>query len=95
LTSTKVTLLQTAAFPAVLYEGKSWAWNWRRLLRIPWTVRRINASVINQIKPKHSLETLARMSKLKYSKYTVCKSDSIEKNLMLGMTDDSGKRGRQ
>jgi hypothetical protein len=79
-TNITVKLVQTIVFPALLYGCESWTlmkadkrkmdafelWTWRRLLRIPWTARRTNASVINQIKPRHSLETLAVIGKLKY-----------------------------
>jgi hypothetical protein len=78
-TNTKVKLVQTIVFPAVLYGCENWKlmkldkrkldifelWTWRRLLRILWTARRTNASVINQIKPRHTLETLAVIGKLK------------------------------
>jgi hypothetical protein len=96
-TNTKVKLLQTIVFPAVLYGCESWTlmkadkrkldalelWTWRRLLRIPWTARRTNASVIKQIKPRHSLETLAIIGKLKYFGHIMRTSDSLEKDLML------------
>jgi hypothetical protein len=76
-TNTKVKLVQTTVFAAVLYGCESWTlmnadkrkldafelWTWRRLLRIPWTARRTNGSVIKQIKPRHSLETLAVLGK--------------------------------
>jgi hypothetical protein len=73
-------------------------WTWRRLLRIPWTAR-TNASVIKQIKPRHSLETLAVIGKLKYFGHIMRTSDSLEKDLMLGLTaveeeEDSGQNGR-
>jgi hypothetical protein len=68
-------------------------WMWRRLLRIPWTARKMNALVIKQIKPRHSLETLAVIGKLKYFGHTMHTSDSLEKNLMLGLTDGSRRRG--
>jgi hypothetical protein len=70
-------------------------WTWRRLLRIPWTARRMNALVINQIKPRHSLETLAVIGKLKYFGHIMRTSDSLEKDLMLGLTDGSRRRGKQ
>jgi hypothetical protein len=70
-------------------------WTLRRLLRIPWTARRTNASVIKQIKPRHFLETLAVTGKLKYFGHIMRTSDSLEKGLMLGLTDGSRRRGRQ
>jgi hypothetical protein len=60
-------------------------------LMIPWTVRRMNASVTNQFMPKHSLETLATIRKSKYFGHTIHSSDSMKKNLILGLTDGSGK----
>jgi hypothetical protein len=68
-------------------------WTWRRLLRIPWTAR-TNASVIKQIKPRHSLETLAVIGKFKYFGHIMRTSDSLEKDFMLGLTGGS-RRGRQ
>jgi len=62
---------------------------------IPWTVKWINASVTNQIMPKHSLETLATISKLKYFGHIMHSSDSMKKDRMLGLTDCSGKYERQ
>jgi hypothetical protein len=101
--------LHLIVFPAVLYGSESWAlrkadtrkldafelWKWRTLLKIPWTARRTNASVINQIKPNHSLETLAVISKLKYFEHIMHTSDSLEKDFMFGLTDGSRRRGRQ
>jgi hypothetical protein len=90
-------------FPAVLYGCKSWMlrkadkrklWMWRRVLRIPRTVTRTNALLTNKIKLKNSLKTLAPMCKPKYFRHLICMSDSMEKDLMLGMTDGS-KRGIQ
>jgi hypothetical protein len=60
-------------------------------LMIPWTVRWMNASMTNQIMPKHSLETLATISKLKYFGQTMHNSDCMKKDLILGLTDSSGK----
>jgi hypothetical protein len=108
-TNTKVKLVQTIVFPAVLYGCESWTlmkadkrkldafelWTWIRLLRTPWTARRSNASVIKQIKPRHSQETLAVIGKLKYFGHIMHTSDSLEKDLMLGLTDGSRRRGRQ
>jgi hypothetical protein len=109
LTNTKVKLVQTIVFPAVLYGCESWTlmkadkrklyafklWTWRRLLRIPWVARRTNALVINQMKTRHSLETLAVIGKLKYFRHIMHMSDSFEKDLMFGLTDGSTRRGRQ
>ena len=88
-TNTKAKLLQTTVFPAVLFgcKGKQI----KQRLMIPWGVRRMNASVTDRITPKHSLETLATISKLKYSAHTMHSSDSMKKDLILVLTDGSGK----
>jgi hypothetical protein len=101
--------VQTIVLPAVLYGCERWTlmkadkrrldafelWTWRRLLRIPWTARRMNASVNKQIKPRHSLESLAVIGKLKYFGHIMLTSDSLEKDLMLELADSSRRRGRQ
>jgi hypothetical protein len=95
--------------PAVLYGYETWTfmkahkskpdsselWKWRRLLKIPQTARRTNASEINLIKPTQSLETLAIKRKLKYFRHIMQTSDSVDKDLMFGLTDGSGRRQRQ
>jgi hypothetical protein len=70
-------------------------WTWRRLLRIPRTARMTNALVIKQIKPRHSLETLVVIGKLKYFGHIMHTSDSLEEELMLGLTDSNRRRARQ
>jgi hypothetical protein len=67
---------------------KQTLWTWRRLFTIPWSSRMMK-SVINQIKPKHSTETLATISKLNYSRHIMQTSNSLEKDLVLGLTDGS------
>jgi hypothetical protein len=93
---TKVKLMQTIVFPEGLHGCESRMlmkvdkrkldafelWTWRRLLRIPWTARRTIASVIKEIKPRHSLETLAVIGKLKYFGHIMRTSDSLERDLM-------------
>jgi hypothetical protein len=100
-TYTEVNLVQPIVFPVVLYVCKSWTlrtaekrevnafelWMWKRLLKIPWAVRRTNASVINKIKPKHSLETVSITSKMKYFGHIMCRLASMAKYLKLGLTD--------
>jgi len=92
----KVKTVQTMVFPVVLHGCKSWVirkankrklWMWRRVLRIPRTVIRTNASLIYQIKPMHSLKTLTTICKPKYFWHLIYMSDSMKKDLMLGMTD--------
>jgi hypothetical protein len=101
--------VQTIVFPALLYGCESWTlwkadnrkldafelWTWRRLLRIPWTAQKTNASMINQIKPWHALETLAVIGIMKYFGHIMRTSDSLEKDLIFGLTEGSKRRGTQ
>ena len=95
-------------FPAVMYGCESWTvkkaerqrlnvfelWCWRRLLRVAWTARRSNQSILKEISPKYSLEGL--MLKRKHPSFaTWCEEDSLEKTLMLGGTGARRRRGRQ
>ena len=103
--STKVRLVKAVVFPVVMYGYESWAikkaeprriaafelWCWRRLLRVPWTTRRSNQSILKEISPEYSLEGL--MLKLQYFDYLIQRADSLEKTLMLGKTE--GKRRRE
>ena len=96
-------------FPVVIYGYKSWTikkaecwridafelWCWRRLLRIPWTARRSNQSILKEISPECSLEGLMLKLKLQYFGHLMQRADSLEKTLMLGKTDDRRKRGQQ
>ena len=68
-------------------------WFWRRLLRVPWTARRPNQSVVKEVSPEYSLEGL--MLKLQYSGYLMRRADSLEKTLMLGKIEGGRRRGRQ
>ena len=93
-------------FPVVIYGCESWIvkkakcrrtdafelWCWRRLLRVPWTARRSNQSILKEISPEYSLEGL--MLKLQYFDHLMKRADSLEKTLMLGKIE-SGRRGRQ
>ena len=104
---TKVHLVKVMVFPVVMYECDSWTikkaecrridafelWCWRRFLRIPWTVRRSNLSVLKEISPEYSLEGL--MLKLQYSGYLMWRTDSFEKTLMLGKIESGRRRGWQ
>ena len=69
-------------------------WYWRRLLRIPWTERRLNQSILKEINPEYSLEGLMLKLKLQYFSYLIQRADSLEKTLMLGKTE-GGRRGQQ
>ena len=95
--STKVRLVKAMVFPVVIYECESWTtkkaehrridafelWCWRRLLRVPWTVRRSNQSILKEISPRCSLEGLMLKVKLQYFDYLMRSVDSFEKTLML------------
>ena len=70
-------------------------WCWRRLLRVPWTARRSNQSILKEISPEYSLEGLMLKVKLQYFGHLMRTADSFEKTLMLGKTEDRRRRGRQ
>ena len=70
-------------------------WCWRRLLRVPWTARRSNQSILKEISPKYSLEGLMLKLKLQYLGHLMWRTDSLEKTLMLGKIEDGKRRGRQ
>ena len=70
-------------------------WCWRRLLRVPWTARRSNQSVLKKISPEYSLEGLMLKLKLQYFGHLMQRTDSLEKTLMLGMIEDGRRRGQQ
>ena len=103
--STKVRLVKAVVFPVVIYECESWTvkkaecrridafelWCWRRLLRVPWTARRSNQSVLKQISPEYSLERL--MLKLQCFDHLMQRANSLEKTLMLGKTEGRRNRG--
>ena len=94
---TKVCLVKAMFFPVVMYGCESWTimkaehqsidafelWCWRRLLRVPWTARRSNQSILKEISPGHSLEGLMLMLKLQYFAHLMRRTDSFEKTLML------------
>ena len=96
-------------FPVVMYGCESWTikkaehqridafelWCWRRLLRVPWTARRSNQSILKEISPVYSLEGLMLKLKLQYFDHLMRRVDSLEKTLMLGGIGGSRKRGRQ
>ena len=106
---TKVYLVKTIIFPAVIYGCESLTrkkaecqridalelWCWRRLLRIPWTARRSNQSVLKEISPEYSLEGLMVKLKLQYFGHLMQRTDSLEKTLMLGKIQGRMRRGRQ
>ena len=101
---TKVRLAKAMVFPVVMYGYESWIvkradafglWCWRRLLRVPWTARRSNLSILKEISPRCSLEGLKLKLKLQYFGHLMRRVDSLEKTLMLGGTGDRRRRGRQ
>ena len=107
--STKVHLVKGMAFPVVMYRCESWTikkaehwridafelWSWRRLLRVPWTARRSNRSILKEISPGCSLEGLMLKVKLQYFGHLMQRAESFEKTLMLGKIEGRRKRGRQ
>ena len=106
---TKVHLVMTMVFPVVMYGCESWTvkkvehwkidafelWCWRRLLRVPWTARRSNQSILMEISPGCSLEGLMLKLKLQYFGHLMRRVDSLEKTLMLGGIGGKRRRGRQ
>ena len=105
---TKVRLVKAMVFPVVMYGCKGWTlkkaehrridvfelWCWRRLLRVPWTARRSNQSILKEINPEYSLEGLMLKLKLQYFGHLMRRTDSLEKTLMRGKIE-GGRRGWQ
>ena len=106
---TKVCLVKAMVFPVVMYGGRSWTvkkaerrridafelWCWRRLLRVPWTARRSNQSILKEISPGCSLEGLMLKLKLQYFGHLMRRVDSLEKTLILGGIGGRRRKGRQ
>ena len=104
---TKVHLLKAMVFPVVMYECESWSikkaesqridafelWCWRRLLRVPWTARRSNQSILKEISPGSSLERVMLKVKLQYFGHLMQRTDLLEKTLNLGKIEGGRKRG--
>ena len=105
--STKVRLVKAVVFPVVMYGCESWTrkkaehrttdafelWCWRRLLRVPWTAKRSNQSILKEISPGCSLEGLMLKLKLQYFGHLMRRLDSFEKILMLGKIEGRRRRG--
>ena len=105
----KVHLVKAMVFPVVMYGCESWTikkaerrridafelWCWRRLLRVPWTARRSNQSILKEISPEYSLEGLLLKLKLQYFGHLMQRTDSIEKTLMLGKIEGRRRRAQQ
>ena len=106
---TKVHTVRAMVFPVVMYGCESWTikkaerqridafelWCWRRLLRVPWTARRSNQSILKEISPENSLEGLMLKLKLQHFGHLMQRANSLEKTLMLGKIKGRKRRGRQ
>ena len=106
---TKVHLVKAMVFPVAMYGCESWTvkkaecrridafelWCWRRLLRVPWTARLSNQSILKETSPEYSLEGLMLKLKLQYFGRLMCRTDSLEKTLMLGKTEGRRRRGQE
>ena len=107
--STKVRLVKAMVFPVVAHGSESWTvkkaecqridafelWCWRRLLRVPWTARRSNQSILKEISPGCSLEGMMLKLKLQYFGHLMRRADSLEKALILGKIESRRRRGQQ
>ena len=105
----QVCIVKAMVFPVVMYGCESWTikkaecqrmdafelWCWRRLLRVPWTAKRLNQSILKELNPEYSLEGLMLKLKLQYFGYLMQRTDSLEKTLMLGKIEGRRRRGRQ
>ena len=105
----KVYPVKAMVFPVVMYRYESWTkkkaehkridafelWCWKRLLRVPWTARRSNQSILKEINPEYSLEGLMLKLKLWYYGHLMRRTNSLGKTLMLGKIEDRRRRGRQ
>ena len=105
----KVILVKAMVFPVVMYKCESWTikkaehrridafelWCWGRLLRVPWTARRSNQSILKEISPEYSLEGLMLKLKLQYFGHLMRGTDSLEETLMLGKIEGGRRRGRR
>ena len=106
---TKVCWVKAMVFPVVMYGCESWTikkaehwridvfelWCWRKLLRVPWTARRSNQSILKEIGPEYSLEVLMLKLKFQYSGHLMRRTDSLEKTLILGKIEGRMRRGWQ
>ena len=104
---TKVHIVKAMVLPGVMYGCESWTikkteyrrtdafelWCWRRVLRAPWTAKRLNHSILKETNPEYSLERLMLKLKLRYSGHLMRRTDSLEKTLMLGKTEGRRRKG--
>ena len=109
LLPTKVHIVKAMVFPGVVYRCERWTikkaecrkidafqlWCWRRLLRVPWTGRRSNQSILKEISPEYSLEGLVLKLKLQHFGHLMRRADPLEKTLMLGEIESKRRRGQQ
>ena len=107
--ATKICAVKAMVFPVVMYRCERWTikkaehqridafelWCWRRLLRVPWTPRRSNQSILKEVNPEYSLEGLMLKLKLQYFGHLMRRADSLEKTLMLGKIEGRRRRRRQ
>ena len=106
---TNVHLVKAMVFPVVMYGCENWTikkaecqiidafelWSWRRLLRVPWTARRSNQSILKEISPEYSLEEMMLKLKLQYFGHLMQRADSSEKTLMVGKIEGRRRRGER
>ena len=100
---TKVCIVNATVFPVVMYGGENWPWRidafelrcWRRLLRVPWTARRPNQSILKESNPEYSLEGLMVKLKLQYFGHLIQRTNSLENTLMLGKIEGKRRKGWQ
>ena len=106
---TKIRLVKAMVFPVVMYRCESWTikkaehqridafqlWCWRRLLRVPWTARKSNQSILKEISPDYSLEGLMLKLKLQYCGHLMQRTDSLAKTMMMGQIEGKRRRGWQ
>ena len=101
---TKVHIVKATVFPVIMYGCESWTiklstkelmllWCWRRLLRVSWTARRSNQSILKEISPEYSLEGLMLKLKLQYFGHLMQRTDSLQKTLILGKIEGRRRRG--
>jgi len=106
--ATKIKIAETIIFPTVTYGSESWTvrkrerkkidafelWTWRRILRVPWTEKRTNVSVLEDVKPKRSLEATILRLKLRYFGHVMRAKRSLERDIMLGKVEGHRKQGK-
>ena len=106
---TKVHVVKAIVFPVVMYKCENWTikkaecrridafelWCWRRLLRVPWTARRSNQSILKEISPEYSLKGQMLKLNLQYFGHLIQRTNSLEKTLMLGKIEGRRRRGQQ